>query len=325
MPLPAGTSAPRKGDSLNAAGGTAGFAHDLYARDFGSARRAAQGAVAEPGAAGAGGIAAATRPPVRTGRGSRACHLERACARPLPPRPWWWTRPSAACRRCTARTRLARSLHPRGRPRAFHGGGRSRRRRPRHVSRSWRRTPPAPARNRPPPTPRAAPGSFRGKRTTDCSFRSWMAPLAKANYHIVVAGGTGAWLGDGVPPTSRGGMKLVPRIVRPLFWVALATAATILVAACGGSTPSSTGSVSFKGTKMVGYSAPLTGQSALYGHAVSQSLNLAADDINAKGGVNGYKIQMDIQDDGTTVPQAVSNTKSMILQGHRGRPAASVN
>src|SRR5258708_4700825 len=42
-------------------------------------------------------------------------------------------------------------------------------------------------------------------------------PLLKANYHIVVAGGTGAWLRDGVPPTSRGGMKLVPRMVRPLF------------------------------------------------------------------------------------------------------------
>src|SRR5260370_30666253 len=101
---------------------------------------------------------------------------------------------------------------------------------------------------------------------------------------MVVAGGTGAWLGDGVPPTSRGGMKLVPRIVRPLFWVALATAATILVAACGGSTPSSNGSVSFKGTKMVGYSAPLTGQSALYGHALRQPLNLTAADIHAKEG-----------------------------------------
>jgi branched-chain amino acid transport system substrate-binding protein len=96
--------------------------------------------------------------------------------------------------------------------------------------------------------------------------------------------------------------------------VALATAATILVGACGGGATSSNGPGTFKGTKKVGYSAPLTGQSALYGHAVSQALNLAADDINAKGGVNGYKIEMDIQDDGTTVPQAVSNTKSMILQ-----------
>src|SRR6266478_6239059 len=108
-------------------------------------------------------------------------------------------------------------------------------------------------------------------------------------------------------------MNLVPRIVRPRFWLGLVMAATMIVAACG-SQPSGNQAVTFKGTKKVGYSAPLTGQSALYGHAVSQALNLAADDINAKGGVNGYKIEMDIQDDGTTVPQAVSNTKSMILQ-----------
>src|SRR6266568_6742578 len=106
----------------------------------------------------------------------------------------------------------------------------------------------------------------------------------------------------------------VKRIVRPLSWLAVATAATVLIAGCGGSSGGGNQSVTFKGTKKVGYSAPLTGQSALYGHAVSQSLKLAADDINAKGGVNGYKIEMDIQDDGTQVAQAVTNTKAMILQ-----------
>lgn len=106
---------------------------------------------------------------------------------------------------------------------------------------------------------------------------------------------------------------MVPRIVKPLSLLALALAATVIVAACGGQ---STGNnqVTFKGTKKVGYSAPLTGQSALYGHAVSQTLQLAAEDINAKGGVNGYKIEMDIQDDGTQVAQAVTNTRNMILQ-----------
>src|SRR5207237_9392994 len=108
-------------------------------------------------------------------------------------------------------------------------------------------------------------------------------------------------------------MKLVQRIVKPFAWLAFALVATLVVAACG-SQPSGNTAVTFKGTKKVGYSAPLTGQSALYGHAVSQSLKLAADDINAKGGVNGYKIEMDIQDDGTQVAQAVTNTKAMILQ-----------
>lgn len=86
----------------------------------------------------------------------------------------------------------------------------------------------------------------------------------------------------------------------------------VFAAACGGS--SGTTGVTFKGTKMVGLSIALTGQSNLYGHAISQALNLAAEDINAKGGVNGYKIQMDILDDATQVPKAVSNVQQLILQ-----------
>jgi branched-chain amino acid transport system substrate-binding protein len=87
----------------------------------------------------------------------------------------------------------------------------------------------------------------------------------------------------------------------------------VMALACGGSTPSGTGTT-FKGTKKVGLSVALTGQSAIYGHAISQGLKLAADDINAKGGVNGYKIEMDILDDATTVPTATDNTKQLILQ-----------
>jgi branched-chain amino acid transport system substrate-binding protein len=103
-------------------------------------------------------------------------------------------------------------------------------------------------------------------------------------------------------------------IPRPARWASIVVAGLIAVAACGGSTSSSNGTQSFKGTKKIGYSGALTGQAALYGHAISQSIALAADDINKKGGVNGYKVEVDIQDDGTQVPNAVNNTKQMILQ-----------
>jgi branched-chain amino acid transport system substrate-binding protein len=96
-------------------------------------------------------------------------------------------------------------------------------------------------------------------------------------------------------------------------WLVLATAALVVAAACGG-TASNTGSTSFKGTKEIGYSGPLTGQSQLYGQAVSRSLNLAADDINGQGGVNGYKLKMDIIDDGTLPDRAAANTRQLILQ-----------
>jgi branched-chain amino acid transport system substrate-binding protein len=98
--------------------------------------------------------------------------------------------------------------------------------------------------------------------------------------------------------------------------VAAATATVVVLAACGGSTTGggSGGTTSFKGTKKIGYSATLTGQSQLYGKSITQTLKLAVDDINARGGVNGYKLDVDIQDDGTTVAAAASNVKQMILQ-----------
>jgi len=96
--------------------------------------------------------------------------------------------------------------------------------------------------------------------------------------------------------------------------LAVVALGAVLGLACGGSTSTSPSATTFKGTKKVGYSGALTGTAAIYGHAISQGLKLAADDINAKGGVNGYKIEMDILDDGTTVPTATDNTKQLILQ-----------
>ena len=107
---------------------------------------------------------------------------------------------------------------------------------------------------------------------------------------------------------------MIPSVGRPVRWAALAVAALTLVAACGGSTSTNNGTTSFKGTKKIGISTALTGQSQLYGHAISQSLQLAADDLNKAGGVNGYKIEMDILDDNTQVTNAVNNVKQLILQ-----------
>ncbi len=98
-------------------------------------------------------------------------------------------------------------------------------------------------------------------------------------------------------------------------WAATALGAALLVAgACGGSSGTTSGGTSFKGTKMLGLSTAITGQSALYGHAISQAVKLAVSDINASGGVNGYKLQPDILDDTTDVNKAAENTRQLILQ-----------
>jgi ABC-type branched-subunit amino acid transport system substrate-binding protein len=100
----------------------------------------------------------------------------------------------------------------------------------------------------------------------------------------------------------------------PMRWGAAAvTAALLVVAACGGTTSSSSGT-SFKGTRNIGLDIAITGQSALYGHAITQAVKLAAADLNASGGVAGYKMQADVLDDGTDVNKAVENTRQLILQ-----------
>src|SRR5207245_9870352 len=100
---------------------------------------------------------------------------------------------------------------------------------------------------------------------------------------------------------------------RSLRWAAACGAVLMAALACAGSSNTG-GTVNFKGTKNIGLSIALTGQSALYGHAISQSMKLAADEINAKGGINGYKVNADILDDATQVANAVNNIKSLILQ-----------
>ncbi len=97
-------------------------------------------------------------------------------------------------------------------------------------------------------------------------------------------------------------------------WVIPALVALMAAAACGGSATNNNGQTTFKGTKKIGISTPITGQSALYGHAISQSVKMAVDDVNAKGGAAGYKIEISVLDDATDVNKAVENTKELILQ-----------
>ncbi len=101
-----------------------------------------------------------------------------------------------------------------------------------------------------------------------------------------------------------------PRAIR---WIAGALGAVLVGTACGGSTAGG-GGQSFKGTKKIGLTTALTGQSALYGHAISQAVRMAVDDVNAKGGVAGYKLAVSILDDNTDVNKAVENTKELVLQ-----------
>lgn len=83
--------------------------------------------------------------------------------------------------------------------------------------------------------------------------------------------------------------------------------ATVLVcfSACGGKDKDSDGSTNEK-TLKIGAIGPLTGDGAGYGTAVKNGAQLAVDEINAAGGINGIKIEFQMQDDENNAEKSVN-------------------
>ena len=76
-----------------------------------------------------------------------------------------------------------------------------------------------------------------------------------------------------------------------LVSVVVASAMTLALAGCGAADNGSAD------TFRIGGIGPTTGGAAIYGMAVQNAAQLAVDEINAAGGVNGYKFELNFQDD----------------------------
>ena len=68
-------------------------------------------------------------------------------------------------------------------------------------------------------------------------------------------------------------------------------------------------------TLFIGGSGPLTGDYATYGLSASRGVQIAADEINAAGGINGYKIILRYEDDQTDPQQAVRAYSKLMDDG----------
>ena len=79
------------------------------------------------------------------------------------------------------------------------------------------------------------------------------------------------------------------------------TMVVLCFAACGKSNDAS-GEKTIK----IGLSGPLTGDYAQYGNGVKNGAQLAIDEINEKGGVNGVKLELNAQDDEGDPEKAVN-------------------
>jgi branched-chain amino acid transport system substrate-binding protein len=69
-------------------------------------------------------------------------------------------------------------------------------------------------------------------------------------------------------------------------------------------------------TVRVGVVAPLTGSQAAFGEALKNGYLIALDEINAKGGVLGKKLELDFYDDQSKPEQAVQGVSKLVDQDH---------
>lgn len=102
-----------------------------------------------------------------------------------------------------------------------------------------------------------------------------------------------------------------------LFYYALVMLAclALIVAACG-SSPSTTGSTNNTSPIEIGWDGPLTGVNADLGQWDTQGIELAFDQVNAKGGIHGRQLHLTTYDDAANNTKGVTNVQRLITQNH---------
>ncbi len=119
--------------------------------------------------------------------------------------------------------------------------------------------------------------------------------------------------------------------MKKIISVALVAAMTASLAACGSSTATTETSAaagsssetqaaaestgSSDGVFVIGGSGPLTGGAAIYGLAVKNGGQIAVDEINEAGGINGYQIKWVFEDDEHDAEKALNAYNTLKDQG----------
>ena len=96
--------------------------------------------------------------------------------------------------------------------------------------------------------------------------------------------------------------------IKKLLAVVLTIAMLASFAACGGNTAKNTEFV-------IGFSGPLTGPAAVYGQAVKNAAQMAVDEINAAGGLDGVKFKLEAMDDKHDATNVAANFTALMEGG----------
>ena len=100
------------------------------------------------------------------------------------------------------------------------------------------------------------------------------------------------------------------KMLRKAVAAVMALSMLLVLSACGGA------NYTAKNTEyVIGFSGPLTGNAAVYGVAVQNSAQMAVDEINAAGGLNGVKFKLVAKDDTHDATKVAANYSSMLEEG----------
>ena len=105
-------------------------------------------------------------------------------------------------------------------------------------------------------------------------------------------------------------MKLPTIYRRRLAAVVLAASVTLGMAAC--STASAAGGASTNDTVNFGVSAAITGQYAQYGEQFKKAFDLAVEQVNASGGINGHPVALKYEDSQSDPKQSVAVAQKFV-------------
>ena len=97
--------------------------------------------------------------------------------------------------------------------------------------------------------------------------------------------------------------------------LALLLAAVMVVGMFAGCGAKEEAKASGKTEFVIGMSGPLTGGAAVYGVAVQNAAQMAVDEINAAGGLNGYKFKLIATDDQHDATKVATNYANLVSQG----------
>ena len=97
--------------------------------------------------------------------------------------------------------------------------------------------------------------------------------------------------------------------------VSMAVVMTVAFAGCGGSSSDDTSATDTSAKFVIGGIGPTTGAAAVYGQAVKNAAEMAVEEINAAGGINGYQIDFQWQDDEHDTEKAVNAYNTLKDEG----------